>query len=101
MASTPTEDVLPDSIPLHWADYLVIAVYFVFVIGVGIWVSLLPGGVTDETFIFGVSLFSIGCNAVHTISHFLTWSAAVWDGWQSCRAPSPIRECHLIVLFTT
>ena len=52
MASAPTEDVLPDSIPLHWADYLVIAVYFVFVIGVGIWVSLHPGGVTDMTFIF-------------------------------------------------
>ena len=69
MALAPTEDVLPDSIPLHWADYLVIAVYFVFVIGVGIWVSLLPGAATDM--ISYSSLWSIGCNAAKNISHLL------------------------------
>ena len=67
MASALTEDVLPDSIPLHWADYLVIAVYFVFVIGVGIWVSLLPGGVTGFTFIFFCVVNKL-IYAVHTIT---------------------------------
>lgn len=33
-------DEIPENTPLHWADYVVILIYFIFVIGVGIWVSL-------------------------------------------------------------
>lgn len=39
MAMTTIEDLVASS-QLHWSDYLVLILYFVIVIGVGIWVGL-------------------------------------------------------------